>query len=106
MGERSTTVFFCDTCPETFEDKKFLTKFSVPARIYSKDGTSFVKGFIDTDLCPKCLNKFWEISDSNFCLVEKGIRGVDYYPHYDVSSKDNENCDVPVLDNIDFPKRE
>lgn len=84
MGyQKRDPIFYCDCCPETFPNGQGLIDVELPARLYDDKGESYTKALKKTSLCKKCFDHFWEASDANFAVVEVGLRGVKYFPHYE-----------------------
>lgn len=74
----------CDVCGQKIGivDNGFL-KVKVPARKYDCEGKQWSKGFAEIDLCHKCGNAFWDISDTRFATVTDyySISAVKHYEH-------------------------
>ncbi len=101
MGVSITKTFYCDICPATFDNGQALRDVVLPARIYSDDGEKFTRGYVKASVCANCLDKFWEISDSNFAVIEKGLRGVKFYPHFENDKKDAPEREFVILGYLD-----
>ena len=95
MGVATKKTFYCDLCPAVFENGQALRDVVLPARLYDPSGEKYTKGFLKASLCSNCLDEFWKVSDSSFCMIESGMRGVKFYPHYETKPKN-----VPVPDPI------
>jgi hypothetical protein len=90
LGVIETKTYFCDCCPQKFAKEGGLTKVSVPCRKYSNDGTSYVFGESEMDLCNRCLQKFYEASDTHFAVIETSdIRDRKVIPHFEVEYDDD-----------------
>ena len=105
MGVSTKKTFYCDLCPATFDNGQALRDVVLPARLYDDTGEKYTKGYLKTSLCPKCLDEFWIVSDSHFCLIENGLRGPKYYPHFSVEEKnDSDGLTLGFADKV--PKNE
>ena len=107
MGTTTKKIFYCDLCPATFDSGQALRDVVLPARIYTEDGEKYTRGYCKASLCANCLDKFWETSDTHFCIVEDGMRGVKFYPLFEPTATDKPKPEAPVIGFIDkIPKRE
>ena len=97
MGTTTKKIFYCDLCPATFDNGQALRDVVLPARIYTEDGEKYTRGYCKASLCATCLDKFWETSDTHFCIVEDGMRGVKFYPHFETDKKDGTQKDYVLL---------
>ena len=60
----------CDICGKQYEQDGKLKKLKIPSKRYDCEGKSWSKGFSELDLCEDCLDKYWEICNTNFETVD------------------------------------
>ena len=87
MGyQKRDPIFYCDCCSKTFPNGQGLIDLEIPVRKYDEKGESYLLSFKKVALCKDCLDRFWEASDANFAVVEVGLTGTKFYPHFETQS--------------------
>ena len=76
-------IFFCDCCPRTMPNGQGLINLELPVRLYDEKGEKYTRQLKKVALCMTCFDKFWEASDANFAVVEVGLRGTKFFPHFE-----------------------
>lgn len=84
MGyQKRDPIFYCDCCLATFMNGQGLTDLEIPVRVYDDKGEKFTCGFKKVSFCNRCTQEYWKASDANFAVVEVGLTGTKFYPHFE-----------------------
>lgn len=68
MSSITKTIYKCDICGKESEEKK-LHAVDVPVKAYDCEGRSWSKGFRRVDMCDRCYEAFWNVSQDYFAEV-------------------------------------
>ena len=91
MGKSEFICYNCDTCPNVFDSPSELKSITVAARHYDRDGKRFVPVIEAVDVCQSCFRRFFDLVDSQFATIEKGVGPRKIISHFgDQDGKEND----------------
>ena len=91
---KKPVIFACEICPRIFTNGQFLFDVILPVRLYEDDGMKFAMGQKKVSICSHCLEVFNEVVESNFAIIEVGLRGTKPFPVFDTGVSDLEEINL------------